>query len=163
MSSKPKAILTVVESLQGQKLNLNEEEIYNPDFWRPYLPINASKFQKINENTFEFEINDQIQLDPTGTLNIKYFASGTFQFDLLEVTEEKGGRWAFQIHVNDPLADVSGIIRARNLDETLKIGIFIYTLEFDESSLIGYGTGAVMFAIRLYLRRIFQNFRVLPS
>jgi hypothetical protein len=157
--SEPKAILTVVESLQGQKLNLNEDEIYNPDFWKPFLPIKLSKFQKMNENTFNFEINDQIQLDPTGTLNTKYSASGTFQFDFLEVSEERGGRWAFQIHVNDPLADVSGIIRARNLAESLKIGIFIYSLKFDESSLIGYGTNAIMFAIRLYLRKMLQNIR----
>jgi hypothetical protein len=160
VTGQSKSILSVVETIPGQQLNLDEDEIYNPNFWHPYIPINTPSLQKLDDQRFYFEIDDEIKLDPMGTLTTRYQGSGEMKVDFLGFQEGKGGLWHLEIHTQDPKAYVTGNIRAKNIptEDGLKIGIFLHRIDFDDALLDGYGRDAVMFAIRLYLRKLIQGF-----
>lgn len=151
-------ILSVIEQIPGQKLNLQAEEIYSPEYWQPYLPVNATEFKCIEDMLYSFRIEDTIRLDPTGTLSRAYNAKGCIKIDFKGSDPKKGAKWDFKINVETPNAIVKGSIRARNLDSSLKIGIFLYQLESNDPIFTEIGKDPIFFAIRWYLRKLLRNF-----
>jgi hypothetical protein len=113
----------------------------------------------VSKQIYEFTVNDQVRLDPTGNLTTKYQAEGSFSIREQSTSPTKGAKWSFKIDVKDPFSIVQGVIRARNLRDGLKLGVFIYQLNFEEEILDGYGRSAVMFAIRFYIRKMINNYR----
>lgn len=158
MGTSSSPILSVVEHIQGQQLNLDDEEIYEPSFWIPYLPIKFPEFTRKNENTYSFHIQDTIKLDPTGTLSTNYDAKGDFSVSFIEQNHAKGAKWTFEINVETPKAIVKGAIRARNEKTGLKLGIFLYHLDSSDINSAEVAQDAIFFAIRLYLRKLLQKF-----
>ena len=157
MAEKP--ILSVVETLPNQSLKAYQTKIYEPEFWKPLIPLNTPIFENRSERSFYFEIDDEIRLNPTGTLNQSFQAQGTIDVVDHGMQDSKGQLWDIAIKVISPLASVNVRVRARDITESnaMKIGIFLQSIEYDRSLLKGVGHEAVLFAIRLYLRETIKK------
>ena len=160
MGSTESPIISVVEELKGQQLDLDQEDIYSPSYWLPHLPVNFTEFIHTGESSYQFHIVDTIKLDPTGTLKADYDAIGKITFLLKENTPKKGYMWEFDILVEEPEAHIQGTIRARNLSKNLKIGIYIYQLDSNDPRFLQFGKDPIYFAIRLYLRKLISQFKL---
>ena len=64
-----KPIISVVETIPHQSLKDYSSKIYDPEFWKPLIPLRTPVFDKSSERSFYFEIDDNIRLNPTGTIN----------------------------------------------------------------------------------------------
>ncbi|MHA1583745.1 MAG: hypothetical protein ACTSWL_00695 [Promethearchaeota archaeon] len=152
------SILSIVEEIQRQQLILDPEEIYNPKFWLPIIPLKVKRFERIAPFEFEFAIDDDIQLDATGLLTTRYISEGIMNIDYKGEQKSKDHLWILDINVKSPEAKVLVNVRARNLKSknAIKMGIFIQKLEFSDTLLDGFGRDAVMFAIRVYIRNLLR-------
>ncbi|MHA1612204.1 MAG: hypothetical protein ACTSYU_09165 [Promethearchaeota archaeon] len=154
-----KSLLSVVETLPNQSLETYKSKIYEPEFWIPLIPLNTPIFEKRNEKSFYFEIDDEIQLEPTGTLNQSFQAQGTIEVVDHGVQDSKGQLWEINFNVISPIASVKARVRARDITDqkALKIGIYIQSINYDLSLLKGVGPEAILFAIRIYLRETIKK------
>ncbi|MHA1674550.1 MAG: hypothetical protein ACTSYI_13105 [Promethearchaeota archaeon] len=157
-----KPIISVVETIPHQSLKEYSSKIYDPEFWKPLIPLRTPVFDKSSERSFYFEIDDNIRLNPTGTLNQSFQAQGTI--DVVDHGEQdsKGQLWDITIEVISPIASVKARVRARDIVDSdsvnaMKIGIYIQAIEYDRSLLKGVGPEAVLFAIRIYLREAIKK------
>ena len=157
MTEKP--LLSVVEVLPNQNLAKYQAKIYDPEFWKPLIPLNTPIFKSTAELNFEFEIDDKIILDPTGTLFQKFNAKGEIIVEDKGTPDHHGKLWNMKIVLNSPPATVYVRIRARDLSDrnALKIGIFILSIEHDQYLQGTITLDAILFAIRLYLRELIKK------
>lgn len=154
MGEKP--LLSVVEIIPNQNLAKYQTKIYDPEFWKPLIPLNTPVFEKPQKNVFKFEIADKIKLDPSGSLFQTFHAEGEILIDDMGVPDHRGQLWKLKIRLKSPSANVLVRIRARDLPDknALKIGIFILSIEHEEPLPALISFDAVLFAIRLYLREL---------
>ncbi|MCF2139838.1 MAG: hypothetical protein K9W44_07280 [Candidatus Lokiarchaeota archaeon] len=154
-----KSILSVVETLSNQSLEKYQKLIYNADFWRPLIPLKTPVFQKTSEFTFEFEIDDDIKLEPTGNLTRHFHAKGKINVEDCGVQDHRGSLWIVRIYLINPEVQVVARVRAKDLTDkkALKIGIFILSIDYNTSIKENIAFDAVLFAIRLYLRELIQK------
>lgn len=157
MDGKP--LLAVVETLKNQSLEKYAELLYDPNFWKPLIPVNAPVFEKSSKNSFLFSIDDYIRLDPFGNLKPHFQAEG--KIDVIDKGEpnSKGHLWEISVNLENPPASIKVRVRARDLveEQALKIGIFVQSMLYDPTLLNGIGQEAILFAIRLYLRELIQK------
>jgi len=152
MSKDSDPILTVVELLKNQNLSKYSEKIKEVEFWKKMIPLKLKKFEKTGEFGFSFEIDDSITLDPTGYIVRNYRAEGTISVNDNGLQGSKGNLWEVKITITKPQAHVFARVRGRDVDDSLKVGIFVMDIQFDNSLLDGFGRDAILFAIRVKLR-----------
>ncbi len=154
-----KPLLSVIEELENQKLEDFLPHIFEEDFWTPLFPIRMNYFKKSGDQDFEFEVDDNINLDKAGLIVRHLKASGKIHIEDLGIQNKKGNLWEISIKMEEPDAFIKVRIRARNIGSgnTLKIGIFLIECKFNENLLDGFGKDAVFFAIRINLRKSIQK------
>ena len=150
-------ILTIVEHLKNQNLSKYSKLIKEPDFWKPMIPLKLKKFDKTGEFEFYFEIDDTITLDPAGFIVKDYKAKGTISVIDKGLQGSKGNLWEVKITITNPKAQVIARVRGRDVDNSLKVGIFVMDIQFDNSLLDGFGRDGILFAIRVKLRDLLQK------
>jgi len=152
MSKNSDPILTIVELLKNQNLSKYSELIKETDFWKPMIPLKLKKFEKKGDFEFSFEIDDSISLDPTGYIVRNYKAEGTISVIDKGLQGSKGNLWEVEIKIIQPQAHVFARVRGRDVDNSLKVGIFVMDIQFNNSLLDGFGRDGILFAIRVKLR-----------
>ena len=157
MSKNPDPILTIVEHLKNQNLSKYSKLIKETDFWKPMIPVKLKKFEKTGEFEFSFEIDDKISLDPTGYIVRDYKAEGTISVIDKGLQGSKGNLWEVKITITNPKAYVFARVRGRDVNTSLKVGIFVMDIQFDNSLLDGFGRDGILFAIRVKLRDLLQK------
>ncbi len=157
MSRNSDPILTIVELLKNQNLSKYSELIKETDFWKPLIPLKVKKFEKTGDFDFSFEIDDSISLDPTGYIVRNYKAEGTISVIDKGLQGSKGNLWEVEIKIIRPQAHVFARVRGRDVDKSLKIGIFVMDIQFDNSLMDGFGRDGILFAVRVKLRDLLQK------
>ncbi len=157
MSKNSKPILTIVEYLKNQNLAKYSGSLHEINFWKPMIPLNLKKFEKKGDFGFIFEVDDSISLDPTGYLVRDFKANGEIMVVDKGLQGSKGNLWEIEINLMEPQAHVFARVRARDVDNSLKVGIFVLKIEFDNSLLDGFGRDGILFAIRVKLRDLLQK------
>lgn len=157
MSKNPDPILTIVELLKNQNLSKYSKLIKETEFWIPLIPLKLKKFEKTGEFEFSFEIDDKISLDPTGYIVRDYKAEGIISVIDKGSQGTKGNLWEVKITITNPKAQVMARVRGRDVDNSLKVGIFVMDIQFDNSMLDGFGRDGILFAIRVKLRDLLQK------
>ncbi len=152
MSKNSDPILTIVELLNNQNLSEYSNQIKETKFWKKLIPLKLKKFEKTGEFDFSFEIDDTITLDPTGYIVRDYKAEGTISVIDKGLQSSKGKLWEVKITITNPKAQVMARVRGRDVDNSLKVGIFVLDIQFDNSLLDGFGRDGILFAIRVKLR-----------
>jgi len=157
MSKNSDPILTIVELLKNQNLSKYSELIKETDFWKPLIPLKLKKFEKTGDFDFSFEIDDKITLDPTGYIVRNYKAEGTISVIDKGLQGSKGNLWEVEIKIIRPQAHVLARVRGRDVDNSLKVGIFVMDIQFDNSLMDGFGRDGILFAVRVKLRDLLQK------
>ncbi len=157
MPNKSAPILTIVEHLKNQNLSKYSKLIKESEFWIPLIPLKLKKFEKAGKFDFSFEIDEKITLDPTGYLVRDYKAEGIISVIDKGLQGSKGNLWEVKITITNPKAEVIARVRGRDVNNSLKIGIFIMDIKFDNSLLDGFGRDGILFAIRVKLRELLQK------
>jgi hypothetical protein len=157
MSKNSDPILTVVELLKNQNLSKYSEKIKEVEFWKKMIPLKLKKFEKTGEFEFEFELDDSISLDPTGYIVRNYKAEGIISVIDKGLQGSKGQLWEVKITITQPEAHVFARVRGRDVDNSLKVGIFVLDIQFDNSLLDGFGRDGILFAVRVKLRDLLQK------
>ena len=157
MSKNSDPILTVVELLKNQNLSKYSKQIKETDFWKPMIPVKLKKFEKTGEFEFEFEVDDSISLDPTGYIVRDFKTKGNIFVTDNGIQGSKGNLWEVKITLTQPQAYVFARVRGRDIDNSLKVGIFVRNIQFDNSLLDGFGRDGILFAIRVKLRDLLRK------
>lgn len=157
--SEDKAFLTIVEEFKGIKLSQIVPNIFDPNFWLPFIPLKEKKLNLLeNGKKFGFEVKDVIILDMLGTLKQELDAKGQI------IIEDKGPQpnqakmWEIYVKVENFDAEVWVRIRARDIPTGLKVGIYVYKLRYDWGLLKGFGEDAILFGTRTKLRESIDLF-----
>ena len=155
-----KALLSVVEELKGIKLEDFGADLYDPQFWYPYVPLKNKTIEQLDEKTYSYDVSDTIYMDVTKTMKFDFDSNGTIQVVKDSDEGSKGRLWVLKVDVKKPEAQIEVNIRARNVANGIKIGFFVYKLSYDLGKLdaLGFGTDAVHFAGRVKLRDLLKNF-----
>jgi hypothetical protein len=167
MTESP-ALLTVVEFLPGHTLSKYIARIYDVDFWKPLLPLHMPIFEKISPTSFKFQVDDQVILDPTGYLSREFRGEGTIEVTDLGEQGEKGYLWQVKITLildeMTTLTNVLARVRARDdpSNHSLKVGIFLFKLDYPPNLQNSLSQDAIFFGIRVYLRQLLQKAAKLP-
>ena len=156
MPNQSKPILTVVEELKGLQIE-DFNDMYNPDFWLPFIPMRDKKLDLIADKTYHFKVVDTIKLDPLGAITKDFIGVGQVANTSHEDQGTKGQLWVLNFSLEKPLSKVEVRIRARNLPGALKVGIFVQKLEFDNNLLQGFGLDGVLFAARVKIRDLTRD------
>jgi hypothetical protein len=149
-------ILTVVEELKGIQLR-HFSRMYDPDFWLPYIPLKNKKIELKGDKIFAFEVGDRVSLDPLNTIVKDFTAKGTMNVKEMGKQGDKGNLWEITAEIMDPQVNIEVRLRAKDLPNALKIGIFLTKLEFDLGLLDGLGKDAILFAARVKIRDMLQE------
>ena len=157
MSKNSEPILTIVEQLKNQNLSEYTNQIKETEFWKKLIPLKLKKFEKTGDFEFEFEVDDSISLDPTGYIVRDYKAEGTISVNDKGLQGPKGHLWEVKITITQPEAHVFARVRGRDVDNSLKVGIFVLDIQFDNSLLDGFGRDGILFAVRVKLRDLLQK------
>ncbi len=157
MSKNSDPILTIVEQLKNQNLSEYSNQIKETEFWKKLIPLKLKKFEKTGDFEFEFEVDDSISLGPTGYIVRDFKAEGTISVIDKGLQGSKGNLWEVKITITQPQAHVFARVRGRDVDNYLKIGIFVMDIQFDNSLLDGFGRDGILFAIRVKLRDLLQK------
>ena len=159
MNKSPKLIFSVVDELKGLQVSDFLDKIYEPEFWLPLLSLQSKKIEKTAPFQFKYEIQDEIQLDLTGLLKVDFKSEGTIKVIDSGIQEEQGYLWDLYIDVLEPKAKVEARIRAKDLKNSMKVGVYVYKLDFDHALLEGMGRDVVIFASRFKIREMFDIFQ----
>ena len=159
MSKSPKLIFSVVDELKGLQVSDFLDKIYEPEFWLPLLSLQSKKIEKMAPFQFKYEIQDKIPLDLTGLLTVDFKSKGIIKVIESENQGEKGYLWDLFIDVSEPKAKVEARIRTKDLKNSMKVGVYVYKLDFDHSLLEGMGREVVIFASRFKIREMFEIFQ----
>ena len=157
MSKKSDPILTIVELLKNQNLSKYSDQIKETDFWKNIIPLKLIKFDKTGDFEFNFEVDDSISLDPTGYIVRDFKSEGIISVTDKGMQSLKGNLWEVKITLTQPQAYVFARVRGRDVDNSLKIGIFVMDIQFDNSLLDGFGRDGILFAVRVKLRDLLQK------
>lgn len=157
MINNPDPILTVVEHLKNQNLSKYSDQIYDIDFWKPMIPLKLKRFDKTGPFSFAFEVDDMISLDPTGYLIREFKVKGTILVIDQGMQGSKGNLWEIYIETLEPKTHVFARVRAKDVNDYLKIGIFVQKIEFNNDLLDGFGRDGILFAVRVKLREILKK------
>jgi len=157
MSKNSDPILTVVELLKNQNLSKYSKQIKETNFWKPLIPLKLKKFEKTGEFEFEFEVDDSISLDPTGYIVRDFKAEGAISVIDKGLQGSKGNLWEVKITITQPQAHIFARVRGRDVNNSLKVGIFVLDIKFDNSLLDGFGRDGILFAVRVKLRDLLQK------
>jgi hypothetical protein len=96
-------------------------------------------------------------LDLTGLLKVDFKSEGIIKVIDSGNQGEKGYLWDIFVDVLEPKAKVEARIRAKNLKDSMKVGVYVYKLDFDQSLLKGMGRDVVIFASRFKIRELFDK------
>ena len=96
-------------------------------------------------------------MDPTGYIIRDYKAEGIISVIDKGLQGSKGNLWEVKIIITNPKAQVFARVRGRDVDNSLKVGIFVMDIQFDNSLLDGFGRDGILFAIRVKLRDLLQK------
>jgi hypothetical protein len=151
-------LLTVVEEVKNLSFSDFIDNIYDAEFWIPFVPLRDRKIENITNKNFKFEVGDILKMDPMGLLKIDFAANGTIKIVHHEDNGAKGQLWDLVLDVEHPKSYVTVRVRAREIGSNLKIGIFLKELTFDNSLLVGFGIDAVYFVARVKIRDFLINF-----
>jgi len=154
-NSEPK--LTIVEHLKNQNLSKYSDQIKETNFWKKIIPLKLKKFEKTGEFEFSFKVDDSISLDPTGYIVRNFKTEGIISVTDKGIQGSKGNLWEVKITITQPQAHVFARVRGRDVDNTLKVGIFVMDIQFDNSLMDGFGRDGILFAIRVKLRDLLQK------
>ena len=157
MIKSPKLIFSVVDEFNGFQVSDFLDKIYNPEFWLPFLSLQSKKIEKIAPFQFKYKIQDNIPLDLTGLLKVDFKSEGTIKVIDSGIQGEKGYLWDIFVDVLEPKANVEARIRAKNLNNSMKVGVYVYKLDFDQSLLKGMGRDVIIFASRFKIRELFDK------
>ncbi len=162
MAESP-TLLTVVEHLPGHTLAKYITRIYDADFWKPLLPLRTPIFEKISPTSFHFRVDDQVILDPTGYLSSEFRGEGTIYVKDLGDQGEKGYLWEVKITLtlNDLTTPTNILARVRARDDpglqSLKLGIFVFELDYPHNLRNSLNQDTIFFGIRVYLREFLNK------
>jgi len=157
MSRNPDPILTIVELLKNQNLSKYSNQIKETDFWKKIVPLKLIKFEKTGNFEFEFEVDDSISLDPSGYIVRDFKTVGNISVTDKGMLSSKGNLWEVKITLTQPKALVFARVRGRDVENSLKVGIFVMDIQFDNSLLDGFGRDGILFAVRVKLRDLLQQ------
>ena len=157
MSKNIEPKLTIVEHLKNQNLSKYSDQIKETDFWKKIIPLKLKKFEKTGEFEFSFEVDDSISLDPTGYIVRDFKTKGIISVTDKGMQGSKGNLWEVKIEITQPQAYVFARVRGRDVENSLKVGIFVMDIQFDNSLLDGFGRDGILFAIRVKLRDLLQK------
>jgi len=150
-------ILTVVEELKGFSMRALASRMYDPSFWLPYIPLAKKSFIQIHPKQYAFEIGDRFALDPLNTIVQDFQAKGTLSVQEGEPQGEKGSLWDLHFSIPEPQVLVQVRIRAKDLPNGIKVGIYVTQLKYDLGLLHGVGQDAILFAARVKIRDFLMN------
>ncbi len=163
--TKKKPVLSVVEELKGINLEDFIEKIYDPEFWYSYIPLRKKKIETIPESQEEihkytYEVEDTVYMDVTQTLKYDFSSNGKIEVIDKGNQGNKGHLWELDLDIEHPQSTISLNIRAKNVNQNLKVGFFIYRLDFDMGKLkdLPFGWDAIIFAGRMKLRELLKDF-----
>jgi hypothetical protein len=152
------AILSIVEELKGLQLGKITQHMYDPTFWLPYIPLKNKTLEMVEPNKkYQFVVSDTIILDPTGTLRQEMNAKGEFTVKDLGDQGAKGSAWEIVLKIEEYKAEAIIRIRAKDVAGSLKVGIYLYKLEYDMGLLQGIGKDPILFAIRTKVRELMDD------
>jgi hypothetical protein len=149
-------VLTIVEELKGLKLS-KFDNMYDPNFWLPYIPLTQKSIERIGEKQYRFDVADKIALDPLGALVKDFRATGTLEVIDRGNQGDKGQLWEMKFTVTNPEVIVETRVRAKDVPNALKVGIYITRLDFDAGLMQGFGRDAIYFAARVKIRELLQS------
>jgi len=152
------AILSIVEELKGLQLGKITQQMYNPSFWLPYIPLKNKTLEEVEPKTkYRFAVSDTILLDPTGTLRQELNAKGDFIVKDLGDQGAKGSAWEITVKIEEYKAEAVIRIRAKDTPGALKVGVYLYKMEYDLGLLQGLGKEPILFAIRTKVRELMDE------
>ncbi|QEE17697.1 hypothetical protein DSAG12_03535 [Promethearchaeum syntrophicum] len=157
MSENPDPILTIVELLKNQNLSKYSNQIKETDFWKKIIPLKLKKFEKTGDFEFIFEVDDSISLDPSSYIVRDFKTAGIISVTDKGMQRSKGNLWEVKITLTQPQAFVFARVRGRDVENSLKVGIFVMEIQFDHSLLDGFGRDGILFAVRVKLRDLLKK------
>lgn len=157
MNKSTSLIFSVVDEFKGFQVSDFLDKIYEPEFWLPFLSLQSKEIEKTAPFQFKFKIQDNVPLDLTGLLKVDFKSEGTIKVIDSGIQDEKGYLWDIFVDVLEPKAKVEARIRAKNLNKSMKVGVYVYKLDFDQALLKGMGREVVIFASRFKIRELFDK------
>ena len=100
-------------------------------------------------------------MDAMKTIPYDFNSEGTIIAEDMGPQGNKGRLWKITIDVKTPeQAHVEANLRVKDISGGLKVGLFVYKLDFDMGALelVPFGMDAILFAGRLYLREAMRQF-----
>ena len=80
-----------------------------------------------------------------------------FYWDSSNVLHFSTTVWDILVDVQEPKAKIEARIRAKNLKNSMKVGVYVYKIDFDQALLKGMGREVVIFASRFKIRELFDK------
>ena len=150
--SSENAILSVIETIPGISFSKFNDNIERAQFWQSLSPIKDTTLQLIEKGKYTYHVKDSVVLEPI--TNFKYYMdfTGEIFYEPMTSTPEKGHAYHLIVKINETNGIAKARIRAKDTPQGLKVGIFIYELEYENKSGLPITRDMVLFATRYKLR-----------
>jgi hypothetical protein len=155
-------LLSVVEELKNLQISDFSPKMDDAAFWGSNLPISGTKLQNISPGEFSFETHEVFTMDQMGMIQARLDAVGSFHIEDKGEHDQKAHVWEISGKAKTELTEVKILVRlrAKNTGSHLKVGVYLYQLDFDLGILQGFGKDAIYFVARQKIRDFLMNIQM---
>jgi hypothetical protein len=145
-------LLSVVETIPNVKYSLFLENLEKPEFWESISPVKETKLEFQSKGFYTYKGKDRVIIEPITNMHYDFDFTGEIHYEAMSTTPEKGHMFHIEIKVKETNGIAKTKIRAKDTPQGLKVGIFLYHLEYVSDSVIPISKDAVLFAARYKIR-----------
>jgi hypothetical protein len=150
--STENALLSVIETIPKITFSRFRDNLENAQFWQSLSPVKDTTLELVDKGKYKYHVKDSILLEPITNLKYDMDFTGEIQYESMASTPEKGHAYHLIVKVNETNGIAKARIRAKDTPQGLKVGIFIYELEYENKSGLPITRDMVLFATRVKLR-----------
>lgn len=146
------AILSVVETLSGIKWAIFSNNLDNAEFWKNLSPFKNTDLTLVQKGKYTYHIKDTVVLEPITNFTYDLDFTGEILYESMATTPDKGYAFLITVKINETDGIAKARVRVRDTPQGLKVGMFIFEMEYTNKSGLPITRDMVLFATRVKIR-----------